>query len=76
MEGWFFELVTEGSMEGHSIAILTLWHVWKERIRRVFERKYRDDQAILVSIRVEFKDWEATKRKDSGQQSVINVASN
>jgi hypothetical protein len=36
MEEWFMVMMEGGTRDAHSLAILTLWHIWKERNVRVF----------------------------------------
>jgi len=36
MEEWFMAITNDGTKAAHSLAILTTWHIWKERNARVF----------------------------------------
>jgi len=36
LEEWFMAMTEVGTKAAHSIAILSLWHIWKERNARVF----------------------------------------
>lgn len=76
MEEWFIEVVKAGNKKGHTIAILTMWHVWKERNGRVFEQKSRNEQGVLVSIRDEFSNWVMAKKGVTAPEIVLGIGSN
>lgn len=56
IEEWFIALTAGGTKEAHSIAILTLWHIWKERNVRVFNMTRSTEQAVLTRIQDELAD--------------------
>jgi hypothetical protein len=57
MEEWFMAMTAEGTKAAHSIAILTLWHIWKERNARVFNGTMCAEQAVFTKIKDECSDW-------------------
>jgi hypothetical protein len=62
MEEWFIALTAGGTKEAHSVAILMLWHIWKERNARVFNMTRRTEQAVLTRIKDELSDWASARR--------------
>jgi hypothetical protein len=56
MEEWFMAVTREGTKAAHSIAILTLRHIWKERNARVFNGTRCAEQTVLARIRDECSD--------------------
>jgi hypothetical protein len=62
MEEWFIALTAGGTKEAHSVAILTLWHIWKERNARVFNIARSTEQAVLTRIKDELSDWASARR--------------
>lgn len=57
IEEWFLALTATGNKEAHLLAILTTWHVWKERNARVFNAKRSTEQEVMTRIKDEFADW-------------------
>lgn len=50
-------MTAEGTKAAHTIAILSLWHIWKERNSRVFNGIRCAEQAVFTRIRDECSDW-------------------
>jgi hypothetical protein len=46
-----------GTKAAHSVAILSLWYIWKERSARVFNDSRCTEQAVFARIRDECYDW-------------------
>jgi hypothetical protein len=57
LEGWFMAMIEGGTKAAHSIAILTLWHLWKERNAVVFNGERSPEQAVATRIKDECLNW-------------------
>lgn len=57
MEEWFLEMIEKGTKAAHSIAILTIWHIWKERNARVFNDSRSTELVVVNRIKDECSDW-------------------
>jgi hypothetical protein len=51
MEDWFMAMTAGGNKEAHSLAILTVWHIWKERNARVFNKSSSGEQSVFTRIK-------------------------
>ena len=51
-----------GTRDAHSLAILTLWHIWKERNVRVFNDITSLEQAVFTRKRDKCSDWVSAGR--------------
>lgn len=77
MEEWFMAMTEGGTREAHSLAILTLWHIWKERNARVFHESPSMEQAVFTRIKDECSEWvSAGRRALSYPRIVLNNMSN
>jgi hypothetical protein len=72
IEDWFHVMIIGGNKDTHSISILTLWHIWKERNARVFNRTRNSEQVVLTRIKDEFANWVSARR---GNHPWIDIAS-
>jgi hypothetical protein len=68
MEEWFLALTARGNKEA---AILTTWHIWKERNARVFNAKRGTEQGVLTRIKDELADWCSARRGVLRLQRVV-----
>jgi hypothetical protein len=59
---WFMVMMEGGTRDAPSLAILTLWHIWKERNFRAFNDMPSLEQAIFTRIKDECSDWVSTRR--------------
>ena len=50
-------ITNDGTKAAHSLAILTTWHIWKERNARVFNGNRSAEHAVFTRIRDECADW-------------------
>jgi hypothetical protein len=77
MEDWFIAMTAGGSEEAHSLAILTVWHIWKERNARVFNESSSGEQSVFTRIKDECYDWASAGRRGlSFPRIVLNNMSN
>jgi len=53
LEDWFLVLTARGNKEAHLLAILTAWHIWKERNVRVFNFRRSTELMVLTRIKDE-----------------------
>jgi hypothetical protein len=51
MEDWFMAMTAGGNKEAHSLDILTVWHIWKERNARVFKESSSGEQSVFTRIK-------------------------
>jgi hypothetical protein len=56
LEDWFLFLTARGNKEAHSLAILTAWHIWKERNARVFNSRRSTELMVVTRIKDELED--------------------
>lgn len=49
--------------DAHSLSLLTLWHIWKERNARIFNRAMEVEGTVLTRIRNEYFDWTSARRR-------------
>ena len=57
MEEWFFAITSIGTKAAHSLAMLTTWHIWKERNAIVFQQNHSTVQALFAKIKDEYSNW-------------------
>jgi len=57
MEDWLAAAIEETTKAAHSIAILTLWHIWKQRNAIVFNGERCQEQAVFTWITDECLVW-------------------
>lgn len=76
MEEWFIGMTAGGTKVAHSIAILTLWHIWKERDARVFNGIRSLEQAVFTRIKDGCSDWVSGGRVLSYLRIAPNSVSN
>lgn len=50
-------MIEGGTKPAHSIAILTLWHIWKQRNATVFNGERISEQAVAIRIKDERLNW-------------------
>lgn len=54
---WFLAMTKRGTKAAHSVAILTVWHIWKERNAIVFNRDRSSEHAVFAKIKEECSIW-------------------
>ena len=57
MEEWFFAITSIGTKAAHSLAMLTTWHIWKERNAIVFQQNHSTVRALFAKIKDEYSNW-------------------
>jgi hypothetical protein len=57
IETWLDHVVTTGSKVGHSLTILTLWTIWKQRNARIFRDNAKPEHALFVEIKDTCQLW-------------------
>jgi hypothetical protein len=66
-----------GNKEAHSLAILTVWHIWKERNARVFNESSSGEQSVFTRTKDKCSDWASAGRRGlSFPRIVLNNMSN
>jgi hypothetical protein len=77
LEDWFLVLTARGNKEAHSLAILTAWHIWKERNARVFNFRRSTELMVVTRIKDELEDWFSARREIYRQRRIAsNIMSN
>jgi len=77
MENWFMAMTAGGTKEAYSLAILTIWLIWKERNARVFNESSSGEQSVFTRIKDECSDWASAGRQGlSFPRIVLNNMSN
>lgn len=61
LEGWFLALTERGTKSAHSIAIATLWHLWKQRNAIVFNGERVSEQTMAMKIKDECLNWASAR---------------
>jgi hypothetical protein len=76
MEDRFMAMTVGGNKEAHSLAILTVWHIWKERNARVFNESSSGEQSVLNRIKDECSNWASARRRGQGLSFLRIVLNN
>ena len=59
MEDWFMTITDKGTKAAHSLSILTLWQVWKQRNAVILKGERKSEQAVFIEIKDECSTWAA-----------------
>jgi len=57
LEEWFLTMTKKGTKAVHSLAILTIWQVWKQRNAMTFKEERRSMRAVVTGIKDECSLW-------------------
>lgn len=57
LEAWLEHVMMNGNRVGHSLAILTLWSIWKQRNARVFRENAKPEHALVAEIKDTCQLW-------------------
>ena len=57
LEAWLCHVVMAGNKVGHSLTILTLWGIWKQRNARVFRENAKPEHALFAEIKDACQLW-------------------
>jgi len=57
MEDWFCRLANQGTKRAHTLAILTLWCLWKQRNAVVFRDSKKSAQSLFTEIKDTCSCW-------------------
>lgn len=56
-EDWFYHMTNQGSKMAHTLAILTLWCLWKQRNAVIFRDSRRTEQTLFSEIKDTCATW-------------------
>jgi hypothetical protein len=77
VEDWFLSMTERGSKMAHTLAILTLWCIWKHRNAAVFNASTSTVLQVVARIKDEASLWASAGGRFSPPLFVVtNVASN
>jgi hypothetical protein len=72
IEDWFLQMTESGTRAAHSLAILSLWQIWKQRNAVVFNGNRRSEQAVFIMIKDECSLWVSAGGRDLGSFRIAN----
>lgn len=57
IESWFHSMITAGEKKAHILAVLTLWSIWRQRNRAIFDQSPCSASQTLTQIKEEASMW-------------------